>query len=673
MELFSTRTPTTVLAGAGLSAVAPTCLPGWWPLNNAVLQALGDAVERVTGESGLSVGFRSAIIERRDSTPFLRPDLQAQLIEDEIGEAYFRALAHVDSTALNPAHELLAELARQGRIGAIITTNFDCTIERALDSRGVPYRAFFSPDDFEDLSDDPPQLAVVKVHGSSTHPQTMVDTLRQRLHGRPEGLTRWMGERFVRYPTLGLGFSAEDLQYDPDYRAIRPSVSQGAEFRFLVRQEPPSAPLRALCDAFPDQVGLWLGTLPGWLFEAAREVGVVHSVALTPGYSEDEVQRLRAKAQQDLDAGLQAWTAALNRMEVINAVTGLLSSAGQRPAADYLLEHTWTRYREPGDASGPAYARYLSNYGETLMRGARFRNPHNRQTDETLWKQAADRDPGQFFFRAARLGGTDAVLARGALCKFLAGAPISDVAPQVESLFERLRQSPVPLSLTLIDASFSLAELLELCALGQAATKVLERAHQSATRLGDEFRRAEGAWRLARNLAFVAEAPATVRGRISALADECTAIARRLDIRESDAGSALARSIAATSNKDWSTGAREAKLAEDAFLEIRDLLGVSFAKRERVRGLVGEGLAGASIQGADFDELNEWLQRFSDVNAPGLRPLIKLELATLASYLEGQDVFAAELARDAAEAAEFQGHPYIPGRAQEVIGWLKPD
>src|SRR4030095_899382 len=76
----------------------PPSLRVWWAINDAVLQALGDALERVTRRSGFSEGFRSAITQRRDGTPFLKPDLQAQLIEDEIGEAYFRALAHVDST-----------------------------------------------------------------------------------------------------------------------------------------------------------------------------------------------------------------------------------------------------------------------------------------------------------------------------------------------------------------------------------------------------------------------------------------------------------------------------------------------------------------------------------------------------------------------------------------------
>ena len=43
------------------------------------------------------------------------------------------------------------------------------------------------------------------------------------------------------------------------------------------------------------------------------------------------------------------------------------------------------------------------------------------------------------------------------------GAPVSQVGPAMMSLFERLHEADDPLSLPHIDASFSLAELLELC------------------------------------------------------------------------------------------------------------------------------------------------------------------------------------------------------------------
>jgi hypothetical protein len=354
-------------------------------------------------------------------------------------------------------------------------------------------------------------------------------------------------------------------------------------------------------------------------------------------------------------------------MDVVNATTGLLSSAGQRSAADHLLERTWVFYREPEDCTGPAYARYLYNYGETLMRAARFLNPHDREVDFLSWKDAADHDPRQFFHRAVEFGAGDAALARSILCDFLAGTTVSSLVPRTTAILERITKhmGADTMSLTLIDAVSSLAEVLELCALGQGATTMLEHAHRSAAIVGDEFRRAEAAWRLARNLSFGVSANPSSETRILELAQECTDIATRLDIRESDAGSGLARSIAALASSDWTIAADAAREAEDAFGAIPDLLGVAFAKRERVRALIGQRLAGGSMHGSDFDELSEWLQRFAAENAPGLRPIVKLELAMLAAYFD--DKLMAELASDAASDAALQEHPYVGTKARELL------
>ena len=671
IALFPTDRPPTILAGAGLSLPPPTCLPGWLELNDAVLQALGDAVERATGESGLCDEFRAAVIERRKTTSFLTPDLQAQLLEDEIGGEYFKALAHVDSLRVNAAHELIAELARQRRIGAVVTTNFDCAIERAFDAARIRYRCYSTPKQFESLSTDSADFAIVKVHGSSTKPMSMVDTLRQRLHGRPEALSRWMHARFVHYPTIAVGFSADDLQYNPNYLSIRPAAIEGASFTFLVYGEP-SEPLRQLCDDLPERVRLLRGALPGWLFEVAQDARIAHALPSPVSYSNDEVTAFRSEARLKLRNGLRDWASSLTRMQAIVATTSLLASAGQRSAADRLLQRTWTHFREDTDKKRPGYARYLFRHGEMLMRGARFRNPHDREKNIFAWKQAADLEPLQFFARAVEMNGSAAALARRVLCEFFAGRPIAALVAPLDPLFERLGKAGTEsdsLSLALIDASFPLAELLELCALGQAARPILESAYRSAVRAGDEFRRAEAARRLARNLALGLEQDLSQAERVAALTAECSGIAKRLDIREADAGAALARAIAAQMRKNWAAAAREVATAEAIYAALDDLLGLLFARRERVRVLIGGGIDGEPVDGAEFDTLSLWLQQFANDNAPGLRPLVKYELALVSQHFDV--ALALDLATDAVEAADAQGHRLIRDRAYELREALK--
>jgi hypothetical protein len=658
----------TVLAGAGLSAPPPTCLPGWWALNDAVLGALGAAIEQIANSPGLSDGFRDAIRQRRDSTPFLMPDLQAQLLEDELGPAYFRSLSALDSEEPNAAHHLLAELARQGRVAAVLTTNFDCTIERAFDAAAVVYRRYVSPEDFERLDEAVMPVPVVKIHGSADRPDTMVDTLRQRLQGRPASLEQWMQRRFIHFPTVGMGFSCEDLQYDPDYLGIRPAVHDGARFCFLVRYgATPSVPLQRLVADFPHQVSTSEGELPDWLFEVARTLGVAHDVPRPAGFTDEDIARRRARAARRLDESLGAWAASLGPMATLNAVTSLLTAAARRRDADYLLRRMWESYRAPDDCMGPSYARYLQNYGEVLLRQGRLHNPHDRESDFAAWKNAADRDPRQFSARAVAYGGAEDCRARSLLCEFLAGLDVPRLAGPAADLLESIskaRGDDGSLPGTVIDASFSLAEVLELTGLGQAAPPLLEDAHRSAVALGDEFRRAEAAWRLARNLAFGLDRDASAQARVAELAAECCDIAARLNIREADAGAALARAIAAIARSDWAAAVEQVHNAETIYREIDDLPGEIFAKRERVRALVGAATEAGQMDGAQFDELNEALQRFAIENAPGLRPLIKFELAQLASYFDDQ--FARDLATDAAQDAQLQGHPVLVTEAREL-------
>jgi len=663
----------TILAGAGLSAPAPTCLPGWWTLNDAVLTALGEAIAAKTNRKLLPAEFAGAIQGRRDSTPFLKPDLQAQLIEDEIGAAYFKALAAVNSDCANAANSLLAELARLGRVGAIVTTNFDCVIERALDLAGVPYALFESPEDFEGLAGSSASLKVIKVHGSATRPETMVDTLRQRLRGRPAALESWMHNRFVNHPTIAVGFSCEDLEYHPDYLMIRPASKDGAKFVFLVREgSEPSKPLASLASDFPGSTVVCHGNLPEWLFDVASEARIRHDIDVPGSFGEAEIATLRRDALGRLEAALAVWADSLSRMEVVNAATSLLASAGHRDYADYMLERMWNFDREPADCSGRAYARYLYNYGETLFRRARFLNPHDRGTDFASWKGAADVDPRQFFFRAVHIDHSDDAFARLLLCRFLAGETVSTLVDEAADLWDRLME-PVrrgePMSTAQIDAAFSLTELMELLGVAQGTPLMHEAAHRSAVQLGDEFRRAEAAWRWARALAYAPADSPDVPAKIVDLATESIAIAGRLDIRESDAGAALARSIAAAARMQWDEARTGARGAETIFERLEDEWGMFLARRERLRALIGAGITSGTVTAGDFDELNEGLQRFSLERAPGVRPLVKYEIALVSSYFD--DNLAIACATDARDEAKVQQHPIIAGMAERLLDNLR--
>jgi tetratricopeptide (TPR) repeat protein len=65
-------------------------------------------------------------------------------------------------------------------------------------------------------------------------------------------------------------------------------------------------------------------------------------------------------------------------MEAVNTCSALLEAGGLEPAALWLLRRTWKWFRRPDDTSGPAYDRFLLNYGRVALAGA------DEQGGETL-------------------------------------------------------------------------------------------------------------------------------------------------------------------------------------------------------------------------------------------------------------------------------------------------
>jgi len=87
-----TMDPLVTFVGASASALPPSALPGWIEFNPTLLECLGEQVALYIRNRQPVDELFAAIKERRDTTSFLPPDLQSQLMEEEIGEDYFRLL-----------------------------------------------------------------------------------------------------------------------------------------------------------------------------------------------------------------------------------------------------------------------------------------------------------------------------------------------------------------------------------------------------------------------------------------------------------------------------------------------------------------------------------------------------------------------------------------------------
>jgi len=356
-DLLHSSDPLVAFVGAGASALPPSSLPTWRGFNDLLLESLADQLAEYSGNRQPTEELLSVFRARRDDTRFFAPDFQAQLMEEEVGADYFRVWQSLESSVYGPVHKDLAELASKGRLAAIITTNFDSLIETALRDRGQPFEVFHDRESFGALArvvagEPPSALPVIKIHGSIEDASSLVDTLRQRLAGRPESLANALQVLLRKHPWLYLGFSGADFSYDPHYLGILDAAAEARGFVFLARQGATLEDgVRTLAEAYgPEKSAIVYGDLPGWL---SRSFGLAETVPEPGGVSAEGDARLRVRGR------IREWVRSLGAMSSVNILYSMLQSSGLEADALWLMRRTWASYRSPHDTrAGKSYDRF---------------------------------------------------------------------------------------------------------------------------------------------------------------------------------------------------------------------------------------------------------------------------------------------------------------------------
>src|SRR4051794_27166265 len=99
-----------VIAGAGVSVLAPTSLPGWSEFNEAVLGSLARQLASATSRRFTEERLRR-LLRTRGRVRAFTPDFMAQLMEEEAGASYFNVLRALDANDIKENHAALATLA----------------------------------------------------------------------------------------------------------------------------------------------------------------------------------------------------------------------------------------------------------------------------------------------------------------------------------------------------------------------------------------------------------------------------------------------------------------------------------------------------------------------------------------------------------------------------------
>src|SRR5882672_580998 len=204
-----------IFVGSGVSSIPPTCLPSWWGMNRAVIAALRDRVAELLGRDRAEA-LANAVTARQEGNRF-PPEYQAEVIVGRLRASYFTVLQCLDTETPNAIHRAIAALAKERRVPAVITTNFDRALEVAFRELDVPFEVCSAPEHFQALAarletiDGNRPCPILKLHGSAEAPATLVDTLSQRKRGFPPATAACLRHLLRSAHWLFLGYSGADL------------------------------------------------------------------------------------------------------------------------------------------------------------------------------------------------------------------------------------------------------------------------------------------------------------------------------------------------------------------------------------------------------------------------------------------------------------------------------
>jgi NAD-dependent SIR2 family protein deacetylase/tetratricopeptide (TPR) repeat protein len=485
-RLLQGREPFVAFVGAGASALPPSNLPTWNEFNDLLLQSLGDSVAAYSSNRQPTGQIVAAFRSRRENELF-SPDFQAQLMEDEIGADYFRVWQSLDTDAFGPVHAALAQLAGRGRLAAVVTTNFDRLIESALAAAGHPFEVVYDEATFAALtpfgSDPPAALPVLKIHGSLEHTASLVDTLKQRVVGRPEPVMQTLRALLLAHPWLFLGISGADFTYNPRYLGVLDVAGDAKGFVFLAREGSKVADgVVRLQEAYGEpRAAIVHGELEPWL---ARTFDLDLPVTERPAAREETIARVRER--------IGDWVGTLGPMASVNILYSLLRSASLDGDAFWLMRKTWKSYRSPDDTEGRAYYRYNYNFGRALFDAGLVARESPAEED-------ADQGAFQYLWRGYALGN---LLAAGGLLASVHAyrGELDEALALAAKVNQEALLAGNPLDIC--DVALAIAVIYDIVTLDLGADRKLAECVTLAEKIGDEPRRAMLLAQLARFLTY---------------------------------------------------------------------------------------------------------------------------------------------------------------------------
>ena len=329
-----------IFCGAGVSMVAPTCLPSWWQMNEEVVQALSRQIEPFCGQERAADWARQ-INARRDNRRF-PPEFQAEIISKHYGAEYFKVLECLDGNEPNAVQLAIAALAKSGHVRAIVTSNFDRLLEIAFRKIEVPLDVHYQAAHFEKLARDLKESSsgqsrgqLLKLHGSVDDHRTLVDTLAQRMRGFSPAISDCLRLLLRRHYWLFLGYSGGDLEGNSQYLCLQSEADRATGFCWLVRESAKAEPLDAvvkICALYGDRASAPRGELPAWFLHQFGSL-LPEDLRLPSVCSKEELDRRKQAAERAISEHTREWSATLGGVESALILADMLAQSVSNPQA----------------------------------------------------------------------------------------------------------------------------------------------------------------------------------------------------------------------------------------------------------------------------------------------------------------------------------------------------
>lgn len=237
-----------IIAGAGISVAPPSNLPSWWEYNKKLIAQIKKGALELCPEV-------ADILDSIDVEKKLPVQCISQLVESHgAGRSYFPLLELLNGTCPNANHYALAELARQEKLAAVVTTNYDTLIETAFRKEAIPlYTVVCEKEYYEALRI--PACRLIKIHGSVHDYESLIDTVSQKAVGLSPEKRLLLDTVFTDREIVVIGFSGADLDFDLDYIPFTQALEKGSTLRWIVRPNtPPNPNVLVLQKKYPENI-----------------------------------------------------------------------------------------------------------------------------------------------------------------------------------------------------------------------------------------------------------------------------------------------------------------------------------------------------------------------------------------------------------------------------------